>query len=89
MEKALQCASDRDRYALIEEVLHGAVAGTPDVVLMMRDPFANYVCKALFDLSTETQRERIAEQVRPHYKHLKTQTCAKNVVAKLRTYLGP
>ncbi|KAG8697831.1 mRNA binding protein puf3 [Ceratobasidium sp. 394] len=64
-EKALVTANSESRRLLIEEIMTPRPAAVNPIVLMMKDPFANYVLQRDLQAVGEEQRHALIAKVKP------------------------
>lgn len=82
IEKCLQHGDAAERQLLIEEIV-GQTEGNDNLLVMMKDQFANYVVQKILDTCTDKQREVLLNRIRDHLLALKKYTYGKHIVARV------
>ena len=83
-EKLFVHVDENDRAQIIESILNDRdQQGMCAFVYMMQDQFANYVVQKILDLSSNHQRDRIVDAVRPWIHEVRRYTFGKHIVARL------
>lgn len=87
IEKCLEYGSSAERERLIMEIV-GQTEGNENLLIMMKDQFANYVVQKILDVCTDTQRELLLCCIRSHSQALKKYTYGKHIVARVEQLCG-
>lgn len=101
VEKCVSFGSEKQRQALIEEVLtpmsisdasesdqSSSSATFIPLHLMMRDQFANYVVQKMLDVVDGEQRDLLLASIKPQLPQLRKYTYGKHILAKVERMLG-
>ncbi|QCE13442.1 hypothetical protein DEO72_LG11g435 [Vigna unguiculata] len=87
VEKCLEYGDATEREMLIAEIFgHGEQSD--NLLIMMKDQFANYVVQKVIDICSEKQQAMLLSQVRIHAHALKKYTYGKHIVARLEHQFG-
>ncbi|EYU45035.1 hypothetical protein MIMGU_mgv1a021125mg [Erythranthe guttata] len=65
VEKCLEFGDAAEREFLIDEILL-QFEDNDNLLVMMKDQFANYVVQKIFEISNDTQRETLLHRIRLH-----------------------
>ncbi|KAG9449274.1 hypothetical protein H6P81_009239 [Aristolochia fimbriata] len=87
IEKCLEHGDASERELLIEEIV-GQTEGNDNLLIMMKDQFANYVVQKILDTCTDKQREVLLNRIRIHLHALKKYTYGKHIVARVEQLAG-
>lgn len=82
VEKCVQFSSSSERSAIISEILGPKQDGMP-MLIMVKDPFANYVIQKLLDIATEEQRELLISKIKPSIPALRKVTYGKHIITRI------
>ncbi|XP_074560713.1 pumilio homolog 5-like [Curcuma longa] len=86
IEKCLAYGSTEERDHLIREIV-GQTEGNDNLLVMMKDQFANYVVQKILETCTDKQREILLNRVKVHLSALKKYTYGKHIVTRIeQTY---
>ncbi|KAG2398559.1 Pumilio-like protein [Vigna angularis] len=87
VEKCLEYGDATEREMLIAEIFgHGEQSD--NLLIMMKDQFANYVVQKVIDICSEKQQAMLLAHVRIHAHALKKYTYGKHIVARLEHQFG-
>ncbi|XP_065848699.1 pumilio homolog 6, chloroplastic [Euphorbia lathyris] len=86
IEKCLEYGGTTDRELIVEEIL-GQNGGNDNLLIMMKDQFANYVVQKILDACTDTQRKLLVNRIKTHVHVLKKYTYGKHIVARIEQQL--
>lgn len=87
VEKCLEYGDVNERGLLIEEII-GHNEGNDNLLIMMKDQFANYVIQKILDICTDNQRESLFVRIRVHAHALKKYTYGKHIVSRFEQLFG-
>ncbi|XP_020581799.1 pumilio homolog 5 [Phalaenopsis equestris] len=87
VEKCLEYGSSTERERLIMEII-GQTEGNDNLLIMMKDQFANYVVQKILDVCTDKQKGLLLSCVRSHSQALKKYTYGKHIVARVEQLSG-
>ncbi|GAV76020.1 PUF domain-containing protein [Cephalotus follicularis] len=87
VEKCLEYGSTTERDLIIEEIF-GHNEGNDNLLIMMKDQFANYVVQKILEICTENQRAMLLSLIRSHVHALKKYTYGKHIVARFEQQFG-
>ncbi|KDP46602.1 hypothetical protein JCGZ_04536 [Jatropha curcas] len=87
IEKCLEYGGASERELIIEEIL-GQSEGNDNLLIMMKDQFANYVVQKILDTCTDTQRAMLFDRIKTHVHALKKYTYGKHIVARFEQQCG-
>ncbi|KAL1551875.1 pumilio 5-like isoform X2 [Salvia divinorum] len=87
VEKCLEYGDTTECDCLIEEILAQPEDGD-NLLMMMKDQYANYVVQKIIDISNENQRERLLNCIQLHLVALKKYTYGKHIVARFEQLTG-
>ncbi|KAI4335387.1 hypothetical protein L6164_014033 [Bauhinia variegata] len=87
VEKCLEYGDDTERELLIAEIV-GNDEENDNLLIMMKDQFANYVVQKVLEICSEQQRAVILSRTRAHASALKKYTYGKHIVARLEQLFG-
>ncbi|KAL8509694.1 hypothetical protein ACS0TY_016781 [Phlomoides rotata] len=81
IEKCLECGDSTSRGILIKEIIgHGDK--NDNLLIMMKDQYANYVIQKILQKCTSDQREVLLGQIRNHLTTLRKYTYGKHIIAQ-------
>uniref|UniRef100_A0A2P2MFS9 PUM-HD domain-containing protein n=1 Tax=Rhizophora mucronata TaxID=61149 RepID=A0A2P2MFS9_RHIMU len=87
IEKCLEYGGASEREQIIQEILwHNEE--NDNLLIMMKDQFANYVVQKILDTSTDTQRLMLLSRISLHLNALKKYTYGKHIVARFEQQFG-
>ncbi|CAI9766443.1 unnamed protein product [Fraxinus pennsylvanica] len=87
VEKCLECGDSTAREMLIKEIIgHGDK--NDNLLIMMKDQYANYVIQKILQKCTNDQREVLHGLIRNHLTALKKYTYGKHIVARFEHLCG-
>ncbi|CAK5089790.1 unnamed protein product [Meloidogyne enterolobii] len=86
IEKCLICGTTEQKNILIDEVCNDDGAPNPQLLEMMKDPFANYVVQKMLDVSDSAHRKKIMFSIKSHIPALRKFNYGKHIIAKLEKY---
>lgn len=87
VEKCLDYGDAASRELLISEVI-GQNEGNDNLLVMMKDQYANYVVQKILEKCTENQRDLLLGRIRVHLNALKKYTYGKHIVARFEQLFG-
>lgn len=87
IEKCLEYGDPDARELLIVEVI-GQNDGNDNLLVMMKDQYANYVVQKILETCTESQRDLLLGRIRVHLHALKKYTYGKHIVARFEQLFG-
>ncbi|XVE98819.1 hypothetical protein REPUB_Repub03eG0141300 [Reevesia pubescens] len=87
IEKCLEYGGPSERELIVEEVV-GHTEGNDNLLIMMKDQFANYVVQKIFETCTDNQRAILLSRIRSHAHALKKYTYGKHIVARFEQLFG-
>ncbi|KAJ4830492.1 hypothetical protein Tsubulata_012814 [Turnera subulata] len=87
VEKCLEYGGSAERELIIEEIL-GQDEGNDNLLIMMKDQFANYVVQKILDICTDSQRQLLFNRIKMHVHALKKYTYGKHIVARFEQQFG-
>ncbi|XP_065042461.1 pumilio homolog 5-like isoform X2 [Musa acuminata AAA Group] len=87
VEKCLEYGNIEERDHLIKEIV-GHTEGNDNLLVMMKDRFANYVVQKILEISTDKQCEILLDRIRVHLQALKKYTYGKHIVARVEQLCG-
>ncbi|OIW20672.1 hypothetical protein TanjilG_19737 [Lupinus angustifolius] len=87
VEKCLEYGDANERELLIAEIV-GQDEQNDNLLIMMKDQFANYVVQKVFDMCSENQRAKLLSCIRIHAHALKKYTYGKHIVSRLEQQFG-
>ncbi|KAH7664755.1 Translational repressor Pumilio/PUF3 and related RNA-binding proteins (Puf superfamily) protein [Dioscorea alata] len=87
IEKCLEHGDTTEKEVLIEEIL-GQTEGNDNLLIMMKDRFANYVVQKILVTCSDKQREILLNRIKLHVQALKKYTYGKHIVARVEQWLG-
>jgi pumilio RNA-binding family len=87
VEKCLEHGDAAERELLIEEILSQSEEND-NLLVMMKDQFANYVVQKILDICNDNQREVLLNRIRMHLQSLKKYTYGKHIVARFEQLSG-
>ncbi|XP_018676852.2 pumilio homolog 5 isoform X1 [Musa acuminata AAA Group] len=82
IEKCLEYGNTEERDHLIKEIL-GQTEGNDNLLVMMKDQFANYVVQKSLETCTDNQRQILLDRIKVHLQALKKYTYGKHIVARV------
>ncbi|KAJ3220674.1 hypothetical protein HDU81_011250 [Chytriomyces hyalinus] len=80
VEKALKTCPKRELYAIVDRVVSG-LRGTPAILEMMNNQYANYVVQHILTLAEPQQRDTCARLIGPHLPLLRGSKYGQRVAA--------
>ncbi|MCL4122838.1 UNVERIFIED_CONTAM: hypothetical protein GTU68_035464, partial [Idotea baltica] len=86
VEKCVTHATRSERAMLIEEVCGYGEGAHSNLLVLMKDQYANYVVQKMIDVAEQSQRKILMHKIRPHISTLKKYTYGKHIIAKLEKY---
>ncbi len=99
VEKCVEYGTPQERVIILEEILSGTTKGEyvvlgdvvadsfrPNLLIMMKDQFANYVIQKILDLLDDGDRETLIVRIKPHLAILKKYTYGKHIIARVEKY---
>ncbi|WOK94999.1 hypothetical protein Cni_G03704 [Canna indica] len=87
IEKCLAYGNTEERDLLIKEIV-GQTEGNDNLLVMMKDQFANYVVQKILETCTDKQREILLTRIKVHLQALKKYTYGKHIVARVEQLCG-
>ncbi|XP_042440835.1 pumilio homolog 5-like isoform X1 [Zingiber officinale] len=87
IEKCLAYGSTEERDLLIKEMV-GQTEGNDNLLVMMKDQFANYVVQKILETCTDKQREILLDRIKVHLPALKKYTFGKHIVTRIEQTYG-
>ncbi|CAL9088057.1 unnamed protein product [Musa textilis] len=87
IEKCFEYGNTEERDYLIKEIV-GQTEGNDNLLVMMKDQFANYVVQKILDTCTDKQREVLLNLIKVHLQALKKYTYGKHIVARVEQLCG-
>ncbi|XP_022755451.1 pumilio homolog 6, chloroplastic [Durio zibethinus] len=87
IEKCLEYGGPSERELIVDEIV-GHTEGNDNLLIMMKDQFANYVVQKIFDTCTENQQAILLSRIRLHAHALKKYTYGKHIVARFEQLFG-
>ncbi|KAL2928860.1 Pumilio-like protein 5 [Bienertia sinuspersici] len=87
IEKCLEYGDPASRELLISEVV-GQNEGNDNLLVMMKDQYANYVVQKILEKCTDNQRDLLLGRIRVHLNALKKYTYGKHIVARFEQMFG-
>ncbi|XWS52250.1 hypothetical protein CRYUN_Cryun11dG0051900 [Craigia yunnanensis] len=87
IEKCLEYGGPSERELIVEEIV-GHTEGNDNLLIMMKDQFANYVVQKIFETCTDNQRAILLSRIRLHAHALKKYTYGKHIVARFEQLYG-
>ncbi|KAH8505200.1 hypothetical protein H0E87_012448 [Populus deltoides] len=87
VEKCLEYGGATEREIIIQEIL-GQNEGNDNLLIMMKDQYANYVVQKILDTCTDIQRAMLLNRIRTHVHALKKYTYGKHIVARFEQQFG-
>ncbi|XAR63731.1 hypothetical protein NMG60_11023772 [Bertholletia excelsa] len=87
VEKCLEHGDHASREMLIEEII-GQNDGNDNLLIMMKDQYANYVVQKILQTCTDSQREVLLSCISVHLNALKNYTYGKHIVARFGQLYG-
>ncbi|KAL5549352.1 hypothetical protein UlMin_004583 [Ulmus minor] len=87
IEKCLEYGGTAERELLIAEIVEQN-EGVDNLLVMMKDQFANYVVQKTLEICADSQRKRLLERIRAHAHALKKYTYGKHIVARSEQLFG-
>ncbi|KAJ0089730.1 hypothetical protein Patl1_14205 [Pistacia atlantica] len=86
IEKCLEYGGTAERALIIDEIV-GQNEGNDNLLIMMKDQFANYVVQKIFEICTDSQQAMLLSRIRAHAHALKKYTYGKHIVARFEMLL--
>uniref|UniRef100_A0A914GZB4 PUM-HD domain-containing protein n=1 Tax=Globodera rostochiensis TaxID=31243 RepID=A0A914GZB4_GLORO len=86
IEKCLICGTVDQKNALIDEVCVDNGSGSPPLLEMMKDPFANYVVQKMLDVADSAHRKKMMFAIKGHIPALRRFNYGKHIITKLEKY---
>ncbi|XP_044464061.1 pumilio homolog 6, chloroplastic-like isoform X2 [Mangifera indica] len=86
IEKCLEYGGIAERAVIIDEIV-GQNEGNDNLLIMMKDQFANYVVQKIFEICTDSQQAMLLSRIRAHAYALKKYTYGKHIVARFEMLL--
>lgn len=71
VEKCITYGTDEEKKILIDEIMKKNEDGTPRLLPMMKDQYANYVIKKALDIASGDQLNKLIAEIKPHMQFLK------------------
>ncbi|KAK3122171.1 hypothetical protein QOZ80_8BG0666020 [Eleusine coracana subsp. coracana] len=87
IEKCFQHGDIAERDLLIRQIVE-QTEGNDNLLLMMKDQFANYVVQKILETCTESQRELLLSRVKGHLQALRKYTYGKHIVSRVEQLCG-
>ncbi|XP_031283194.1 pumilio homolog 5-like isoform X1 [Pistacia vera] len=87
VEKCLEYGDAAERELLIEEII-GQSEENDNLLIMMKDQFANYVVQKILEKCSDKQRVALINQIKVHCQALKKYTYGKHIVARFEQLYG-
>ncbi|KAL4564388.1 hypothetical protein LXL04_028452 [Taraxacum kok-saghyz] len=87
IEKCLEYGDSGTREIMIEEII-GNGDGNDNLLVMVKDQFANYVVQKVLQTCSGTQREVLLGRIKIHLNSLKKYTYGKHIVARFEQLYG-
>ncbi|KAH8612078.1 putative Pumilio family RNA binding repeat [Trypanosoma vivax] len=84
-EKTIIKANEEELQKILDTLTHSP-GGSDDgnyIVLMVQDPYANYVVQRLLQQVTKTQQQQIADKIRPYLADMRRSVYGQHVVQKM------
>jgi hypothetical protein len=82
VEKLLQLSDSETRTMMLNEIT-GTHMGSPAVLVMMKDPYGNYVIQKALDVCHARERERLVNAIREHLHAVRKLTYGKHIMAHI------
>ncbi|KAJ0030322.1 hypothetical protein Pint_14058 [Pistacia integerrima] len=86
IEKCLEYGGTAERALIIDEIV-GQNEGNDNLLIMMKDQFANYVVQKIFEICSDSQQAMLLSRIRAHAHALKKYTYGKHIVARFEMLL--
>jgi pumilio RNA-binding family len=83
VEKMYEHSNADQREAMLQALMQPTSDGCSGLLNMMKDQYANYVIQKIIDLSSDDQKKRVVEHIRPHVPTLRKFTYGKHIIARL------
>eukprot|EP00759_Apiculatamorpha_spiralis_P006035 PhF_6_TR13563/c1_g1_i1/m.21685/K17943/PUM; pumilio RNA-binding family len=83
VEKMYEFSSLDQREDMLRTLMLPTADGCSGLLNMMKDQYANYVIQKIIDQSTDDQKRRVVEHIRPHVPTLRKFTYGKHIIARL------
>ncbi|XP_042449440.1 pumilio homolog 5-like [Zingiber officinale] len=87
IEKCLAYGSTEERDLLIKEIV-GQTEENDNLLVMMKDQFANYVVQKILETCTDKHREILLNRIKVHLPALKKYTYGKHIVSRIEQVYG-
>ncbi|XVF69954.1 hypothetical protein PTKIN_Ptkin11bG0122400 [Pterospermum kingtungense] len=87
IEKCLEYGDPFEQELIVEEIV-GHTEGNDNLLIMMKDQFANYVVQKIFETCTDNQRAILLSRIRLHAHALKKYTYGKHIVSRFEQLFG-
>lgn len=87
VEKCLEYGGPAEQELIISEIV-GHNEGNDNLLVMMKDQFANYVVQKTLEICAENQRTILLNRIRAHAHALKKYTYGKHIVARFEQVFG-
>ncbi|GAB4838266.1 hypothetical protein Ancab_027795 [Ancistrocladus abbreviatus] len=87
VEKCLEYGDTAARESLIGEIV-GLNDRNDNLLMMMKDQYANYVVQKILETCTESQRDLLLDRIKVHLHALKKYTYGKHIVARFEQLFG-
>lgn len=87
VEKCLEYGDSEVRELLVAEVV-GLEDGNDNLLVMMKDQYANYVVQKILETCTSNQRDILLGRIRVHLHALRKYTYGKHIVARFEQVFG-
>ncbi|KAJ0006890.1 hypothetical protein Pint_30784 [Pistacia integerrima] len=87
VEKCLEYGDAAERELLIEEII-GQSEENDNLLIMMKDQFANYVVQKILEKCSDKQRVALINRIKVHCQALKKYTYGKHIVAWFEQLYG-
>jgi hypothetical protein len=88
VEKCVEYATPQERIIILEDILNGTTKGEANLLVMMKDQYANYVIQKIMDLLDDAERETLITRVKPHLPILKKYTYGKHIITRVEKFYG-
>ncbi|KAG8047900.1 hypothetical protein GUJ93_ZPchr0008g12810 [Zizania palustris] len=87
IEKCFQHGDIAERDLLIQEIVQ-QTEGNDNLLVMMKDQYANYVVQKILETCNEQQRELLISRVKGHLQALRKYTYGKHIVSRVEQLCG-
>jgi len=88
VEKCVEYSTPQERIQMLDEILLGTTKGEPNLLVMMKDQFANYVIQKIMDLLEDPERDILVQKIKPHLAILKKYTYGKHIITRVEKFFS-